>query len=70
MAILKRTKIKERIDTEFQVNFDNVLNYTNFYIQNSPSSSSFGHTTSAYNDLTYNYDPGSRVIEIRLHVRF
>jgi len=70
VAILKRTRIKDRIDTEFQVNFDNILNYTNFYIQNSPSSSSFGRTTSAYNDLTYNYDPGSRVIEMRLHVRF
>jgi hypothetical protein len=69
-AILKRTRIKDRIDTEFQINFDNILNYTNFYIQNSPSSTSFGRTTSAYNDLTYNYDPGSRVIELRLHVRF
>ncbi len=70
VAILKRNRIKDRIVTEFQVNFDNILNLTNFFIQNSPSSSSFGRTTSAYNDLSYNYDPGSRVIEIRLHVRF
>ncbi len=70
VAILKRTRIMERIVTEFQVNFDNILNYTNFFIQNSPSSTSFGHTTSAYNDLTYNYDPGSRVIEMRLHISF
>jgi hypothetical protein len=70
VAVLKRTRIMERFDTEFQVNFDNILNYTNFFLSNGPSSSSFGHTTSAYNDLTYNYDPGSRVIEMRLHIRF
>ncbi|HEX3878215.1 MAG TPA: TonB-dependent receptor [Bryobacteraceae bacterium] len=69
-AILKRTTIKERFKTEFQVNFDNVLNLTNFLVANGPSTTSFGRTTSAYNDLAYNYDPGSRVIEIRLRVSF
>jgi hypothetical protein len=70
MALLKRTTIKERIKTEFQVNFDNILNLTNFLLANGPSNTSFGRTTSAYNDLTYNYDPGSRVIEARLRVSF
>lgn len=69
-AILKRTRIKERIDTELQVNFDNILNYNNFLLSNGPSSTSFGKTTSAYNDLSYNYDSGARTIEIRLHIRF
>jgi hypothetical protein len=70
MALLKRTRIKERINTELQVNFDNILNLTNFLLANGPSSTSFGRTTSAYNDLSYNYDPGSRVIELRLRVSF
>jgi len=70
MAILKRTTIKERVRTEFQVNFLNILNLTDFNISNGPSSASFGKTTSAYNDLTYNYDPGSRVIEFRLRIAF
>jgi hypothetical protein len=69
-AVVKRTAIKERVRAEFQVNFDNILNLTDFNISNGPSSASFGKTTSAYNDLTYNYDPGSRVIEIRLRVSF
>jgi hypothetical protein len=70
MAVIKRTRIKERISAEFQVNFDNILNLTNFLLANGPTSTSFGRTTSAYNDLSYNYDPGSRVIEIRLRVSF
>jgi hypothetical protein len=70
MALLKRTAIHERFNTELQVNFMDILNLTNFYLQNGPSSTSFGRTTSIYNDLSGNYDPGARVIEFRLRVSF
>ena len=49
---------------------EDILNLTNFYLQNAPSSTSFGRTTSIYNDLSGNYDPGARVIEFRLRVSF
>jgi hypothetical protein len=69
-AVVKRTRIKEKVIVEFQANFMDILNLTNFYISNGPSSTSFGRTTSIYNDLTYNYDPGARVIEGRLRITF
>jgi hypothetical protein len=37
MALLKRTTIHERFNTELQVNFMDILNLTNFYLQNGPA---------------------------------
>jgi hypothetical protein len=70
VSLLKRTRIKENVNLEFTANFDNILNLTNFLLANGPNSTSFGRTTSQYNDLTYNYDPGSRVIELKARVSF
>ncbi len=70
LAATKRTQIKERVTTELQVNFLDALNLTNFFIANGPSSTSFGRTTSYYNDFAGSADPGSRIIEFRLRVLF
>ncbi len=70
MALVKRTTIKERVGVEFQANFLDVLNLTNFFIANGPSSTSFGRTTSALNDFAGSADPGSRLIEFRLRIKF
>lgn len=70
MAATKKTNITERVKAELQVSFIDVLNLTNFFIQNAPSSTSFGRTTNYYNDFSGSSDPGSRVIEFRLRVTF
>lgn len=70
MAATKKTNITERVKGELQVSFIDVLNLTNFFLQNAPSSTSFGRTTSYYNDFSGSADPGSRVIEFRLKVTF
>lgn len=70
MAATKKTNITERVKAELQVSFIDVLNMTNFFIANAPSSTSFGRTTSYYNDFSGSADPGSRVIEFRLKVTF
>jgi hypothetical protein len=70
MALLKRTSIGEKVKSEFQVNFIDILNLTNFFLANGPSSTSFGRTTSYYNDFSGSSDPGSRVVEFRLKVTF
>ena len=70
MAAKKVTNIGERARAEFQVNFLDALNLTNFFLANTPSSTSFGRTTSAYNDFAGSADPGSRLIEFRLRVSF
>jgi len=70
LAAKKVTNIGERVKAELQVSFLDALNLTNFFIANGPSSTSFGRTTSAYNDFAGSADPGSRVIEFRLRVSF
>ncbi|MCU1237643.1 MAG: hypothetical protein JWP63_5610 [Candidatus Solibacter sp.] len=70
MAVNKRSKIGERATVEFQANFLDALNLTNFFLANGPTSASFGRTTSAYNDFSGSADPGARVIEFRLSVKF
>jgi hypothetical protein len=70
MAAIKRTSIGERVKAELQVNFIDALNLTNFFIANGPSSTSFGKTTSYFNDFSGSADPGSRIIEFRLKLSF
>ncbi|MCX6633139.1 MAG: TonB-dependent receptor, partial [Candidatus Solibacter sp.] len=52
MAATKKTNITERVKAELQVSFIDVMNLTNFFIANGPSSTSFGRTTSYYNDFS------------------
>jgi hypothetical protein len=70
MAAIKRTSIGERVKMELQVSFIDALNLTNFFIANAPSSTSFGKTTSYFNDFSGSADPGSRIIEFRLKLSF
>ncbi len=70
LAILKKTRITERAGVDFRLSFLDALNLTNFFLQNMPSSSSFGRTTSYYNDFAGSANPGSRVIEFQLRINF
>jgi hypothetical protein len=70
LMVLKKTRITERNSFEFRASFLNVLNLTNFFIANGPSSTSFGRTTSYYNDFSGSANPGSRVIEFQLRLTF
>jgi hypothetical protein len=70
LAAKKVTNIGEKVKGEIQVSFLDALNLTNFFVANGPSSTSFGRTTSAYNDFAGSADPGSRLIEFRLRLSF
>jgi hypothetical protein len=70
VSVIKRFRIKEKATMEFTANFDNILNLTDFNLANAPSSANFGKTTSQYQDLTYNYDPGGRLIELKGRLSF
>ncbi len=70
VSLVKITKIKESVNVEFRVNALDVLNLTNFFIANGPSSASFGQTTSAYRDFSGSADPGARIVEFAIRLNF
>jgi hypothetical protein len=79
LNLLKRTRISERTDFEFRVQFLNAFNAPNFTIQTTGSDvgstgigASFGQTRSAYRDFTVSgtNDPGGRLIEFQLRLNF
>ena len=70
VSLVKITKIKERANVEFRAQALDVLNLTNFFVANGPSSASFGQTTSAYRDFSGTNDPGARILEFVVRVNF
>jgi hypothetical protein len=70
VSLVKITRIKEKANIEFRAQALDVLNLTNFYVANGPSSASFGQTTSAYRDFSGTNDPGARIVEFVLRVNF
>jgi hypothetical protein len=71
LNLTKNITIKEHIKVQFTAQALDVLNLTNFFLQNmSPGSSAFGFTTAQYQDLSNAQDPGARMIEFRLRVNF
>ncbi len=79
-SIVKRTRIKERLNFEFRVQALNVFNHPNILspggalnsttnISNTISSS-FGQTTSAFRDFNNTNDPGSRTLEFVARLNF
>jgi hypothetical protein len=79
LNLMKRTRITERTDFEFRVQFLNAFNRPNFAIQGfgtdsgtSGVGSTFGQTRNAYRDFTVSgtNDPGGRLIEFQLRLNF
>jgi hypothetical protein len=70
MSVVKHTRIKERADVEFRVQFLDALNITNFFLANNATNASFGQTRTAFRDFAGSADPGSRMIEFALRVNF
>jgi hypothetical protein len=80
LNLTKRTRITERTDFEFRVQFLNAFNRPNFTIQaasadvgtSAVNSATFGQTTNAYRDFTVSgtNDPGGRLIEFQLRLNF
>jgi hypothetical protein len=70
VSLVKFTQIKDRVKFEFRAQALDVLNLTNFFVANGPSSASFGQTTSAYRDFSGSADPGARILEFLLRVSF
>ncbi len=79
LNLMKRTRISEKTDFEFRVQFLNAFNHQNFTIQTTGTDAAtsgigatFGQTTNAYRDFTVSgtNDPGGRLIEFQLRLNF
>lgn len=79
LNLMKRTRITERTDFEFRVQFLNAFNRPNFTIVGVGTDSgttgigsTFGQTRNAYRDFTVSgtNDPGGRLIEFQLRLNF
>ncbi len=76
-TIAKKTRITERFGTEFRAEFYNATNRTNWFVgavggaatTQSIQSTTFGKTTSFFNDLG-NQDQGPRMVQFVLRVTF
>jgi len=82
LNLIKNTRITERTSFEGRVQFLNAFNRPNFFV-GSPTASNrtiavnsaalpFGQTRSAYRDITVSgtNDPGGRIVEFQLRLRF
>jgi hypothetical protein len=69
VSVVKITKITEKTNVELRCQMLNVFNITNF-LPNNNIGSSFGQTTTAYQDLSGTVDPGGRIIEFVLRFNF
>jgi hypothetical protein len=84
LSLVKKTRIAEKSDVEFRVEFLNAFNHTNFLIGNfgvgdvsnadantvSVNTLTFGQTTHAYRDSSTTNDPGGRLIQMVLRINF
>jgi hypothetical protein len=83
LNLMKRTRIKERFNFEFRVQFLNAFNQSNIMIRGAgtdsstfsiggTSGASFGQTANAFRDFTVSgtNDPGGRLIEFQLRLNF
>jgi hypothetical protein len=79
ISLMKRTKITEKTNVEFRIQFLNAFNQSNITIRGSGTDSStttigetFGQTTNAFRDFTVSgtNDPGGRLIEFQLRLNF
>lgn len=71
VSLSKRSKITERQSIEFRATALNVFNHPNFFLGSlSITSTGFGQTRSAYNDINSTNNPGSRVVEFQLRYSF
>jgi hypothetical protein len=79
LNLMKRTRISERTDFEFRVQFLNAFNRPNFTIQGAGDNvgtggigAAFGQTRNAYRDITVSgtNDPGGRLVEFQLRLNF
>jgi hypothetical protein len=84
LSLVKKTRIREKSDIEFRVEFLNAFNHTNFMIGNvgagdiantdantvNVNTNTFGQTTHAYRDVSTTNDPGGRLIQMVLRLNF
>src|SRR5262245_19890998 len=84
LSLVKKTRITERSDMEFRVEFLNAFNNINFLIGNfgagnvsnndtytvTLNANTFGQTTHAYQDVSTTNDPGGRLMQFVLRFNF
>jgi hypothetical protein len=84
LSLVKKTRISEKSDVEFRVEFLNAFNHTNFLIGNvgagdisntdantvNVGTLTFGQTTHAYRDVSTTNDPGGRLLQMVLRINF
>jgi len=78
LSAVKRTRINERWDVELRGEFLNAFNHVNFMVGGPAAanvgasilSTTFGQTTSFYNDISTTNDPGGRIVQLVLRINF
>ncbi len=84
LSLVKKTRMTEKSDVEFRVEFLNAFNNINFLIGNvgagdisntdantvTANTLTFGQTTHAYRDVSTTNDPGGRLIQFVLRINF
>ena len=78
LTAAKRTRIGERWNFEIRAEFLNAFNHVNFMVGGPAAadvgsgilSTTFGQTTSFYNDISTTNDPGGRIIQIVFRLNF
>lgn len=77
LSVLKKTRVTETVNVEFRAEFLNAFNHTNFLLRNPAADvattgigTTFGQTSSAYQDSSTTNDPGGRLIQFVLRINF
>ena len=78
MTAAKKTRLNERWNVEIRAEFLNAFNHVNFMVGGPAAANvdagimatTFGQTTSFYNDISTTNDPGGRIIQLVLRINF
>jgi len=71
LSVVKRIKLKERVNFEFRGEFLNAFNNVNFFgAIGTFSSANFAQVTTAYRDSSNTNDPGGRLIQLVARLNF
>lgn len=78
LSATKRTRINERWNVELRAEFLNAFNHVNFMVGGPTAANvdvnilgtTFGQTTTAYQDISTTNDPGGRIVQLVLRINF
>ena len=78
LTAAKKTRITERLNLEVRAEFLNAFNTANFLVGGATAAevasgilgTTFGQTTTAYQDISTTSDPGGRIVQLVLRINF